>query len=229
MRLFATSIRIPIVVVLLTIASAFAAAQTETQAFGVCKPVSQRTQEVGCWILGEQPVGEMKASHAFWQLDVYPTRADAEAAKGAHGAVFESMGKVWLLSIEPKGWRPAKSGERMAEIGPIPVTAGKQYSAVFMEGIFEPGMTSMIHRHSGPEAWYVIAGEQCLETPSGKLIGRPGEPPVIVPAGPPMMLTGTGTTQRRALVLILHDASQPPTTIEHRWKPKGLCQVDKSQ
>lgn len=200
-----------------------ASAQSMPPGFGVCKPVSQRTQEVGCWILGEQPVGTIDRPQIFWQLDVYPTRADAEAAKGPRSAVFESMGKVWLLTVERKGWLPAKAGQRVAEIGPLPITAGKEYSAVFMEGIFEPGMTSMIHRHSGPEAWYVLAGEQCLETPSGKLVGRPGEAPVIVPAGPPMLLTGTGTTQRRALTLILHDASQPPTTIEREWKPKGLC------
>ena len=225
MRLLAISIRIPVAVVLVTITSALAPAQMEPKGFGVCKPASQKKtpQEVGCWILGEQPVGEVRSAQAFWQVDVYPTRAAAEAAKGSHSAVFESMGKVWLLSIEPKGWRPATAGEHMAEIGPLPVDAGKEYSAIFMEGIFEPGMTSMIHRHSGPEAWYVVAGEQCLETPAGRMVGRPGTPPVIVPAGPPMLLTGTGTTQRRALTLILHPTSDPPTTMEHDWKPKGLC------
>ena len=28
-----------------------------------------------------------------------------------------------------------------------------------------------------------------------------------------------------AVVLILHDASQPPITLEHDWKPKGLCKA----
>lgn len=231
MRLFATSIRIHVVVVFLTIASAFAAAQTEPPGFGVCKPASQKKTpgDVGCWILGEQPVGTIDRPQAFWHLDVYPTRAEADAAKEPRSAVFESMGKVWLLTIERKGWRPSSVGQRMAEIGPIPVTAGQPYSALFMEGIFNPGMTSAIHTHSGPEAWYVIAGEQCLETPSGKMIGRPGAPPVIVPAGPPMLLTGTGSEQRRALTLILHPTAEPPTAMEHQWKPKGLCKVDRSK
>ena len=218
-------ITIPALSLLMT-CSAFA--QPAAQGFGVCKPASQKKTpgDLGCWILGEEPVGRIDGPKAYWQLDVFPTRAAAEAAKTGHGAVVESMGKVWLLSIEAKGWRPSHPGQRMAEIGPLPVSAGKEYAATFMEGIFKPGMTSAIHRHSGPEAWYVVAGEQCLETPNGKLIGRPGAPPVIVPAGPPMLLTGTGSGQRRALTLILHDASQPPTTMEHDWKPKGLCKVE---
>jgi len=219
----------PVVVVaaLCVVVSCAAFAQTAAEGFGVCKPAAQKTSpgQPGCWILGEQPVGKIDQPQAYWQIETYPTLAAAEAAKGPHSKVVESMGKFWLMTIEQRGWHPPKSGKRMAEIGPLPITAGKEYAATFMEGIFEPGMTSMIHRHSGPEAWYVIAGEQCLETPDGKLVGRPGAPPVIVPAGPPMLLTGTGTTQRRALTLILHDASQPPTSMEHEWKPKGLCKV----
>lgn len=38
-----------------------------------------------------------------------------------------------------------------------------------------------------------------------------------------MHLTATGTEVRRALVLILHDASKPATILHHNWTPKGLC------
>jgi hypothetical protein len=40
-----------------------------------------------------------------------------------------------------------------------------------------------------------------------------------------MHLTATGTETRRALVLILHDSTQPATMSAHDWKPKGLCKV----
>ena len=73
------------------------------------------------------------------------------------------------------------------------------------------------------KAWYTLAGETCLETPDGMQVGKAGSHHVIVPAGPPMHLTATGTVQRKALVLILHDSSKPPTTPERDWKPKGLC------
>ena len=188
----------------------------------ICKPVSQRTSEVGCWIVAHEPMGRLTAPQAFWHLDTYPSRAAADAAKGPRGIIVESLGKIWLLTIESKDWRPS-SGNRIAEIGPLAVIAGESYSAQYMEAIFNPGMTAPAHVHSGPEAWYTLAGETCLETPQGKQIGRAGSDYVIVPGGPPMHLTATGTEQRRALVLILHDSSKPATTPVHDWSPKGLC------
>jgi hypothetical protein len=202
-----------------------AQATAQSLSFGICKPVSERTTELGCWILADQPVGRIDQTQVFWHLDVYPTHSEAEKAKGPRGTVVESLGRVWLLTIEKQGWRPALKGERVAEIGPVPVIAGEKYSATYMEAIHTPGMTSTIHNHSGPEAWYTETGEACLETPDGKFVGRPGGPAVIVRGGPPMLLTTTGTEKRRGLTLILHQSSRPPTTVIHDWKPKGLCHV----
>jgi quercetin dioxygenase-like cupin family protein len=187
-----------------------------------CKPVSQRTGELGCWITATTRLGQLPTQPIFWYLDTFPTRADAEAAKGARGTVVESLGKVWLFTIDVAGWRPS-GGERIAVIGSLPVSPKVHYISEYMEAIFTPGMTAPVHRHAGPEAWYTLAGETCLETPDGKMVGRAGGPPIIVPGGPPMHLTATGTETRRALVLILHDASQPATTPASDWTPKGLC------
>jgi len=190
----------------------------------ICKPVAERTGEVGCWIIASQSVGQLAKAETFWHLDVYATPTEAEAAKASGGVVVESLGKTWLLTIADQGWRPS-GGERIAEIGPLPIIAGQTYSAPYMEAIFTPRIVAPSHTHAGPEAWYTQAGETCLETPQGKQIGRAGGPPVIVPGGPPMHLTATGTEQRRALVLILHDLSKHATTPEHDWVPKGLCKI----
>ena len=187
-----------------------------------CKPVSQRTGELGCWITATTVLGQLPAPPLFWHLDTFPTRVEAEAAKGPRSTVVESLGNVWLFTIEVAGWRPS-GGERIAEIGPLPVRTEVPYVSEYMEAIFTPGMTAPVHRHAGPEAWYTLAGETCLETPDGKMVGRAGGTPVIVPGGPPMHLTATGTETRRALVLILHDASQPATTPASDWTPQGLC------
>jgi len=32
-----------------------------------------------------------------------------------------------------------------------------------------------------------------------------------------------GTTEKRCIDLILHDASKPAIAVEDEWKPKGLC------
>ena len=204
----------------------YAQSSGTAHSFGACKPVSERTTEVGCWIVGDHPMGQIEHAQVFWHLDVYPTRLVAEKAKGARGTVIESLGKVWLLTIEEAGWRPALKGERVAEIGPLPVSAGEQYSALLMESISVSGLTSAIHVHPGPEAWYTLAGETCLETPTGKLVGRAGGAPVIVPGGTPMLLTApTGSEQRRALTLILYESSKPPSTLILDWTPKGLCKA----
>lgn len=192
-----------------------------------CKPVSARTQEVGCWILADNPVGQLTAPRVFWHLDVYPTRLAAEADKGPRGTVVESFGKVWLMTIEDEKWRSVH-GVRVDEIGPLPVVAGEKYSAQFMEADFTPGMTAPAHLHSGPEAWFPVGGETCLETSDGRMqISKVGGDPVIVPMGLSMHLTAIGTAERRSIVIILHKSSEVPTTMVHDWTPKGLCQVGK--
>jgi len=167
-------------------------------------------------------LGLLPKERIFWHLYTYPTRAEAEVAKGPRGTVVESLGKVWLFTIDGEGWS-SPSGERVAVIGPLPVTADLKYSSQYMEAIFTPGMTTPVHRHAGPEAWHTLTGETCLETSEGFLVGRPGGPPVIVRGGLPMHLTAIGKETRRSLVLILHDSTQPPTTPAHDWVPVGLC------
>ncbi len=189
---------------------------------GICKPVSQRTEEVGCWIITNKALGQLPRGPIFWHLDTYPTRAAAEAARGPRATVVEALGKVWLLTIEVAGWRPS-GGAHVAEIGPLPISSATEYTAQYMEAIFTPGMTSLVHRHPGPEAWYTLVGETCLETSEGRIVGRAGGEPVIVPGGVPMHLTATGTETRRALVLVLHDSKHPAGSPAPDWTPKGLC------
>jgi len=193
------------------------------QTGGTCIPVAERGgRELGCFITAREVFDKLPEVPLFWHLDTYPTRAAADAAKGPHGTVVESLGQIWLFTIAEAGWRPA-GGKRVAEIGPLPLVKADRYAAVYMEGIFKPGMASVVHRHPGAEAWYTLAGEMCVETPAGKLVQRAGDPGVIVPAGPPMELIGTGTAVRRSLVLILQDASKPRSTPASDWTPKGLC------
>ena len=188
-----------------------------------CAQVNERSDEPAstCWT-GMLRLPAIPPRPVAWHLDAYPSRADAEAAKGPNGTVVESLGQIWLFTIAEVGWR-ATGGKRVAESGPLPIKPETSYTAVYMEAVSDPGMTAAIHTHSGPEAFYTATGETCLETPDGMLVGRSEGPVIIVPAGPPMLLTATGTSRRRAVVLILHDSSQPATTMVSDWIPKGLC------
>jgi quercetin dioxygenase-like cupin family protein len=91
-----------------------------------------------------------------------------------------------------------------------------------MEAVFPPGMQTAVHRHSGPEAWYLISGAQCLQMPDSTIIAHAGRG-AVVPAGPPMRLTGMGSETRRSLVLVLHDAAQPWMTMTTDWTPEAKC------
>ncbi|HTT20914.1 MAG TPA: hypothetical protein VMG82_18415 [Candidatus Sulfotelmatobacter sp.] len=190
---------------------------------GICKPASQRAQDIGCWILADDSVGTPMKSPVFWHIDAYSTRAIAEGDKSPTSTIIEVQGKILLMTIEMENERPHR-GERVGNIGPLDIYAGENYSTQYMEVVFTPGMTSLAHLHGGPEAWYMLSGECCLETSDGNVhFARVGGPPMIVPAGLKMFLTTMGEEQRRAIALILHETSKPATTQVHDWKPKGLC------
>lgn len=188
-----------------------------------CIPVSERAgREFGCFIMATETVGQFRGSPVFWHIYEYADREAANAARGPRSTVIESLGRIWLLSIEPATWHPS-TGDRAAIVGPLPIDTTTTYTAQYMEAVFRPGMKSAVHRHSGPEAWYTVTGQTCLETPDSMFMGRAGGEHVIVPHGPPMELTATGTETRRALVLILFDSAQPPSSVATDWTPKGRC------
>ena len=192
---------------------------------GACIPASERAGlAFGCFMLAAQPLGQLERAATFWHLETFPTRAAAEKAKSPRGVVLEAFSKVWLLTIADAGWRTA-GATHVAEIGPLAIQRSTAYTAQFMEAVFRPGMKSRVHRHAGPEAWYTLTGETCLETPDGTMVGRAGGAQVVVPQGPPMELTATGSETRRALVLILHDSAQAHTSPAPDWTPKGLCKA----
>ena len=85
-----------------------------------------------------------------------------------------------------------------------------------------PGDTSPVHTHPGPEGWYVLAGEQCLETPAG---ANKASARGTMSVGPniPMELTVVGSETRRSLAFVLHDP-ELPSSIPSDWKPSGACQ-----
>ena len=86
---------------------------------GVCRPVSERDQEVGCWILSNDPVGELTGNQVFWHLDSFATRS--EAAKGRRSTVLQALGEVWVLTIDDADWH-ASGGQHISTIGPLPIT-----------------------------------------------------------------------------------------------------------
>ena len=201
---------------------------------GCSTPVSERKMEAGCYTTAETPLGLLPSGPLFWHLYTYPSRAAAETGRAARGTVVDSHGKHWVFTIAEEGWRPA-AGEKVATIGPLLVATDKPYTARYMEAVFPPGSQPVGgpgHRHPGPEAWYVLTGAQCLETPNGAIRASAGET-TVVPEGMPMAISDAGKETRRTVVLILHVSSEPPAfslddprssgAPHSHWRPLGLC------
>ena len=204
----------------LLLAAAPLAAQTD----GTCIPVAERAgRELGCFITARQELGALPADTAlYWHVDRYADSATAARFAGLRSTVVTSLGATWLFSIEPRAWRP-RFGARVRTIGPLPLVGATSYAATYMEGVFAPGMVTVVHRHPGAEAWVTLEGAMCVETPAGRQEQGVDGPDLVVPGGTPMRLSGIGTATRRSLVLILQDSAQPRSTPAHDWVPAGLC------
>lgn len=176
---------------------------------------------VGCYVAAVDTLGVLPPSPQYWHLDTYPTRAAAEAGRGGRGTIAEAHGRIWLFTITDADWRPA-GGQRVARVGPLPLAAGRSQVAYYIEGVVPPGARTPAHRHAGPEAWYVVEGTNCLQTPDDVRIARAGES-LIIEEGPPMILSGVGQTTRRSLAVVVHDASQPWTIPMPNFTPKQSC------
>jgi quercetin dioxygenase-like cupin family protein len=183
-------------------------------------PSGTARPEYGCFNIARVDGLNFRDSVVYWFLYSFPTRAAAEAAKTSTGVVVEEDGKVWLNELTSATSR-ARAGALVSRVGPLVLPPAPTYTAIYSYAVMAPGQRSRVHTHSGPEGWYVLAGEQCLETSVGVFRGRANEP-VVVPGNIPMELYITGSALRRALVVVVHDSRQPRGT-PSAWVPPGAC------
>ncbi len=183
-------------------------------------PPSEKRPEFGCFNVGVATGLHFSQASVYWHLHAFPSRKAAEAAKSPTGIVVEEDGRVWLSEFGARN-APPQGGKAIAVVGPLELPAAKSYSAVLSYAVMRPGDNSRVHIHAGPEGWYVLSGEQCLETPDGANRARAGGT-MTVRSNIPMELNVTGTTLRRAFALVIHDAAQPRGTPSD-WKPAGAC------
>jgi quercetin dioxygenase-like cupin family protein len=183
-------------------------------------PPGEKRPEFGCFNVGTVKELHFREPAVYWHLHVFGSRKAAEAARSASGIVVEEDGRVWLSEFGARETTP-RGGEAVAVVGPLQLPVAKSYSAVLSYAVMRPGDSSRVHTHPGPEGWYVLAGEQCLETPAGANRAGAGQT-LTVPPNVPMELNVTGTTLRRAFALVIHDSAQQ-RGIPSDWKPPGAC------
>lgn len=173
-------------------------------------------------LLARSELPTLPSGKIYWHLDRFPSRAAAERAAAPASVVAEAFGSIWLFTIAQQGWH-ARGGKHVSTVGPLPTGPASAYNAEYIRSVFNPGTTAPLHVHSGPEAFFAVEGDTCLETPAGVRTGRGAGNNMMIEAGPPMLLMAIGKVPRKGFALILHDASQPPTTLTQAWKPQGLC------
>jgi len=133
-----------------------------------------RNKSFGCRLLAQPIIDKLPDEPVFWHLTTFATRRAADAAKRRGDAVVSADGRVWLSSIGSRGDTAAR-GKHVAAIGPLPMPKASAYRVEMYYVIMPPRAHTLVHTHPGPEAWYVLEGEQCLDTPAGVFRARHGE------------------------------------------------------
>ena len=183
-------------------------------------PPGRERPNFGCFNVGTTLGLSFTQTSVYWHLRSFPNRRAAEAVKSSGGIVVEEDGRVWLSEFGPRNMA-IRAGKAIAIIGPLQLPAATSYTAVLSYAVMRPGDSSRVHIHPGPEAWYLLGGEQCLETPTGTNKAKAGESMTVGP-NIPMELNVTGRTSRRAFALVIHDSGQN-RAIPSEWKPSGSC------
>ena len=182
----------------------------------------KRPSSTDCAILLHKNFATLPAGPLVWRFENFLTTEAAQGAATPASAIVEAAGKVWLLTLAARGGR-SKGGTFVAETDPLPpIPTGPSYEIIVAEADLGPEAKVMSHKHSGPETWFLLSGEQCLELPGQAVRARAGET-MSAPAETPMRLNIVGPGKRNALFLIVHDSSKPFNTFLE-WQGKGLCQ-----
>src|SRR5262249_40293861 len=124
-----------------------------------------------CAIVAHQTFASLPKDPIVLRVETFPTAQAAEDSATPASATVEAAGKIWLLTLATKRER-SQSGTSITEIGPITgIPAATRYEMQVADADFgpaaNPAISKAVHTHSGPEIWYLITGEQCLETPDG--------------------------------------------------------------
>ena len=196
-----------------------AAAQTVT-----CVPVAQCAgQEFGCFITAREELG--RVAQGFSSLLAHRRLHHS----GSRPREPRLRAAPWCCPWAGSGSSPSRNaggGLRAANGSPRwapcpwstptpsrPCTWRRVQAGNALRGPPASGGRGLVHRRG-----------RTMPGNSGREARAAGRGPgVMVRGGLPMILTGTGTSVRRSLVLILQDAAKPRSMLATDWTPAGLC------
>jgi hypothetical protein len=158
--------------------------------------------------VAEKKIEQLPAGSLYWQVENFPTLAQAQAAAGPTSLAAEVAGKVWLFTLGPKG-SSTRRGSKVVEVGPVPPITASEYLLRINNAGGPPGARTPVHTHPGSEAFYVLAGRLGQKTPHGVSHvdagqSMPGHGPET-----PMEVFSSGTGDLDVLVMFVVDAAKP--------------------
>lgn len=159
-------------------------------------------------VLVEKKVLQVPDGPPYWRIENYPTLAQAQAVAGLWGLAAEFEGKVWLFRLGPASGSSA-GGRKIAEVGPLPPLVAPEYLLRINTPSGPLGSTTIVHTHPGSEGFYVLKGEVCVRTPQGVIRIPAGRTEAGPPAGTPTQVSSCGSTDLRAFVMFVVDATKP--------------------
>lgn len=124
----------------------------------------ERRGEEGCTILTNRPLIGSLTKTVYWHIDRFDSLEAAMKAAGPNSVATGAHGSFWLLTVEMKV-EDCHAGQHVTRIGPLTLPPSDGYLMRVLSSLLEPGSTTPIHTHSGPEVFYVVDGEQCIEMP----------------------------------------------------------------
>lgn len=185
---------------------------------GACaEPAARNDGRPGCYLAREMQL-DGPPPELWWHIHEFGSIVAAEAKAHRWAATTAAHGRFWLYVLAGREL-PLRNGKRRAVVGPLTVPDGKTVIARFIQADFPPGMRTSVHRHPGLEAFYVVAGEQCMEHPEGRRKLRAGDI-FIVPVGPHVQAAPKG---RKNLALILHRPGEQWNIPVSDWTPSQFC------
>jgi quercetin dioxygenase-like cupin family protein len=181
----------------------------------------ERQGGIGCSYIADKPLPPGLKQPLFWHIDKFDSAEKAQAAVSRVSVAFPANGTWWLFTIESLV-DTHHGGAHVAQV-PLPtLPPARKYSLLVYSAYIPPPLTSRVHHHSGPEAFYVVEGEQCLRTEARAYVMHKGDT-LAIPAGVTMQLVSTGTVTRRSFAVVVYDASQPPTMRMEDGPPLAEC------
>jgi len=158
--------------------------------------------------VAEKKLKQLPAGPLYWQVETFPTLAQAQAAAAETSLAAEVSGKVWLFTLGPKG-NPTRGGGKVAEIGPVPAISAPEYLLRINHAGGPPQSKTPVHTHPGSEAFYVLAGRLGQRTPHGVSYAEAGQSMNGHGADMAMEVFSAGTTDLDQLVMFVVDATKP--------------------